>query len=102
MFSSTAPNAAVATAAAAAREGRERSGDKKERGRMHGNREREGREGKGNQGRGEKRQGGKRFAAAAAAYRCFCCERPVLLSEVFLLEDGGIAGGMKGAGLWVL
>lgn len=76
---------------------------KKERGRMHGNRERERREGKGNQGRGEKRQGGKRFAAAAAAaYRCFCCERPVLLSEVFLLEDGGIAGGMKGAGLWVL
>lgn len=23
---------------------------------------------------------------AAAAYRCFCCERPVLLSEVFLFS----------------
>lgn len=52
---------------------------------MHRNRER-----RGKQGRGRRRQGGKEIAAASD---------PVLLSEVFLLEDGGIAEGMKGAGL---
>lgn len=63
-----------------------------------------GERGKGIRG-GEKSDKGGRdllLLLLAAAYRCFCCERPVLLSEVFLLEDGGIAEGMKGAGLWVL
>lgn len=68
MFSSAAPNAAAA---------REREEKKWRQKGMYRNRERRG------TGEGERRQGGKRLP-----------KLPILLSEVFLLEDGGIAGGM--------
>lgn len=90
MFSSDAPNAAAAesssaAAAAAAREGRKRSVDKKEGESMHRN-------GEGKKGRGKETRREK-------DHRCCRCEQPVLISEVFLLQDGGIAEGMLGAGL---
>lgn len=83
MFSSVAPNTAAAAAGEAAREGRER-GMRED---MHRNTER-------GEERGRQRGGGGKESRRE---RDFCrrrCEQAALLSEVFLLEDGGIAEGM--------
>ncbi len=58
---------------------------------MYRNRERE---------RKREREGKRKRETRGGERDCCCrCEQLVLLSEVFLLEDGGIAEGMKGAGL---